>query len=336
MTSGDQRREKLSDLRRKTADLRGLADLRLVVVSDGPGAGGRLLQARTPSGLAIDIALDRGADLLRLSFRGHEIGWHSPVHAPHPWPPTDLEQGLGFLRGFDGFLVTCGLDHHGVAAETSADAFRYPLRKIQVHPLHGRIAAAKATLRRAAIDWDDEGIIVVEARLRQASVFGEVLDMERRYAISLDAPRLQLTDRVVNRGYRPTRHGMLYHFNIGYPMLDCGARLTGAGWPLAQCLDDGSAQPADDHVEIVDVGCSPAAAADGLSAIGLENRDLGIGLRLRYDPVALPVTALWRAFQSGIFALGLEPQTKFATLQAQEDRSYQLDVEIEEFCGVCE
>ena len=321
-------RDALPDLRRKSASLRGLADLRLVTLSDGPGTGGRLLQARTSSGLALDIALDRGADILRISFRGHQLGWHGPVQAPHPWPPAELEYGLGFLRGFDGFLVTCGLDHHGPATETSAEAFRYPLRKTQVHPLHGRIAGSKAALRRAVTDWD-EAAIIVETSVRQASVFGEVLDLERRYVISLDVPRLSIVDRVTNRGYRPARHGMLYHVNFGYPLLDRDARLTGPGWALAHCLDDGSAQPSDDHVEIVNEDASPPPAQDGRCTAGLENHDLGIGLKLRYDPTSLPVTALWRALQSGVFALGIEPQTLIGTLQAQEERVYRLDFEIE-------
>ncbi len=241
VTGPTRLRDALPDLRRKSTGLRGLADLRLVTLIDGPGAGGRLLQARTPSGLALDIALDRSADILRISFRGHELGWHSPVQAPHPWPPAELEHGLGFLRGFDGFLVTCGLDHHGPAAETSAEVLRYPL-------------------------------------------------------------------------------------------LDREARLTGPGWALAHCLDDGSAQPSDDHAEIVNEGASPTPAQDGRCAAGLENHGLGIGLKLRYDPAALPVTALWRAFQSGVFALGIEPQTLIGTLQAQEERVYRLDIEIEAIC----
>lgn len=88
--------EDLPALRRKSSGLKALADVRLATLGDGPGAGGRLLQARVPSGLALEIALDRGADLLRLSFRGHELGWHSAVEAPHPWPPAELEDGLGF------------------------------------------------------------------------------------------------------------------------------------------------------------------------------------------------------------------------------------------------
>lgn len=118
-------------------------------------------------------------------------------------------------------------------------------------------------------------------------------------------------------GYRPTRHGILYYANLGYPLLDQGARLTGPGWALSDRLDDGSAAPSDDHVEIMDAVPSPPAVDRGCCEAGLDNPGLGIGLRLRYDPSVLSTTALGRAFQPGVFALGIEPQTSIGTLQGK-------------------
>lgn len=307
---------------RRSAQGRGLADLRMVTVADGPGAGGRLVELRTPAGLGADIALDRGGDLLRLSWKGREVGWHSATMAPHPWPDADAEHGLGALRGFDGFLVTCGLDHHGPPSESSAAEARYPLRDVHVHPLHGRIATAKAELVEKRIDWA-EGRIIVELIARQATVFGEVLELARRYEVALEAGRMNLRDRVTNRGFRPARHGLLYHCNIGHPVLEEGTRLTGEGWALIDRLDAGAA-PLDDHVELVDVGPSPSAGRIGATGGG-------VAVTLGFDSGAMPVTALWRAFQSGTYALGLEPQTdlmnsKTAVLAAGETREYFLTI----------
>ncbi|MEM9011840.1 MAG: DUF4432 family protein [Pseudomonadota bacterium] len=318
-----------TDLRRRSLHLRALADIRLVEVIEGEGAGGRLLELRTPAGLALDLALDRGGDILRLAWKGTELGWHSATGAPQPWPSLDGEEGLGFLRGFDGFLVTCGLDHHGPAAETPADHFNYPLRRRNHHPLHGRIMASRAELLARRIDWQ-AGVIRVALRCQQASVFGEVLELSRQLSVSLEAPELTIEDEVQNLGFRPVRHGLLYHVNLGYPLLDAGSRLMGEGWELADRLDRGGAVPSDDHVEEVDVVPSPAAGQ-----IGLRNPDLGLGLMLDFDPAHLPKTALWRAFQSGTFALGLEPQTEFGTdgagdmLAAGDRRSYRLGIRLQ-------
>ncbi|MEO0382591.1 MAG: aldose 1-epimerase family protein [Pseudomonadota bacterium] len=293
----------IKDIQRHSALMRGLADIRLVQGIEGSGAGGRLLEIRSPTGLSFDIALDRGGDILRLAWKGNELGWHSAVGGRTPWPTADTENGLGFLRGFDGFLVTCGLDHHGVPATSSADEFNYPLRSRNHHPLHGRIYSQPAELVTRHIDWT-AGEIVVCLTVRQASVFGEVLELERTITAGLQTPSLSLRDTVTNRSFRPTRHGILYHFNLGYPMLSPQTRLLGASWALAEKLDEVSAEPSDNHVEIVDVEASPA---DGV--LGVRNAKLGLAMMLRFDSQALPHTALWRAFQSGVYALGIEPQT---------------------------
>ena len=315
-----------TDIFRRTALGRGLADIRQVAIADGPGAGGRLIEVRTPSGLCADIALDRGGDLLRLSYKGAEIGWHSNTRAPCAWPDSEAEHGLGFLRGFDGFMVTCGLDHHGVPAETSADAFLYPLRDTNVHPLHGRIAAQKAEVLEKQIDWD-AGVISVKLRIQQASVFGEHLELLRTYRFSLSVAEIKITDRVTNRGFRPVRHGILYHFNAGFPFLNPQSRLTGKYWALSDKLDESGAEPSGDHIEVVLADIAPH---DGRVVL---TNGAGQVMKIQFDPDALPITALWKAFQSGTFALGLEPQTNLddrvrSHLAAGGQRDYHLNVSI--------
>lgn len=317
------------DLRRRSALLRSHADLRLLNIADGPASGARIVQARIPRGLAAEFALDRGADLFSLSFRGVEIGWHSAVDGITPWPDLEAEEGLGFLRGFDGFLVTCGLDHHGVAGTTPADDCCYPLRKRNHQSLHGRISATRAEMTEKVIDWDGSEIRL-RLILRQATVFGEVLELQRLWRISLDQPVIRLEDRVINRSFRPTRHGILYHLNLGAPFLGAELRLEASGWPLAAALDEDPPIPTDDHVEIVTTAASPS---DG--RVALQNRDLGLRLNLLYEPSTLPVLAMWRAYQSGVFALGIEPQTTFAdanaaTLASGERRDYGLAISMQE------
>jgi hypothetical protein len=297
--------EMLADLRRRSVHLRGLAEVRLVMLTDGPGAGSRLLEVRTPDGISADIALDRGGDLFRIGCRGTELGWRSAVDGATPWPVLDSEDGLGFMRGFDGFLVTCGLDHHGVATTTPATDFHYPLRQKNHHPLHGRIMASKAELVEKSIDWQ-AGVISIGLFVRQASVFGEVLELARTWTFSLTAPQFRLQDRVINRGFRPTRHGILYHINFGHPFLSEATRVLADHWPPADALAVDQITPDDAHVERVDAAPSPQSGC-----IEVTNGDLNIAVTIAYDSLRLPVTALWRAFQSGVYALAIEPQTIF-------------------------
>ena len=317
------------ELRRRSANLAGLARNELVECLDGPARGQRRLEIDTPSGLSATLVVDRSLDVLSLRLGGENVGWRGASGARHPVPDPEGERGLALMRSFDGFLVTCGLDHTGLPTVHGADYLKYPPRAETVHPLHGRLATSPVTLTGYGIDAAGAGCAWASAEVRQAGVFTEVLTLRRRIEIELGRPVLRVRDTVENEGYRPVPHQLLYHVNLGYPLLDADARLTGDGWELAHLLDgDGSAAvPSDDHEELVDVGATPA------DRFGLENAATGLACTLRTDPETLPVTAVWRAFQSGVFALGIEPQTgggdePLAMLGPGERRGYRLEVEL--------
>ena len=44
--------------------------------------------------------------------------------------------------------------------------------------------------------------------------------------VDVGGSALRISDKVVNVGFDPTSHMLLYHVNIGYPVLDEGARLV--------------------------------------------------------------------------------------------------------------
>ena len=315
------------ELRRRSANLAGLARNELVECLDGPARGQRRLEIDTPSGLSATLVVDRALDVLSLRLAGENVGWRGASGARHPVPDPEGERGLALMRSFDGLLVTCGLDHTGLPTVHDADYLKYPPRARTVHPLHGRLASSPVTLTGYGIDAAGTGCAWASAEVRQAGVFTEVLVLRRRVEIELGRPVLRVRDEVANEGFRPVPHQLLYHVNLGYPLLDAESRLTGEGWELAHLLDDAPAVPSDDHAELVDVGATP----DG--EFGLANAATGLRCALRTDAARLPVTAVWRAFQSGVFALGIEPQTgggdePLATLAPGERRTYRLDVEL--------
>lgn len=300
----------IDELRRKTADLRGLGDIRLVALEDGPGRGKRLLLCRNASGIELEISVDRGFDISGLRWRGYNVGWNSPVGAGVPATALDAEGGLGLLRSFDGFLVTCGLDHYGVPSIGSASHFDYPLREWIHRPLHGRISAVCASLRGYGLDPNcEQPFIWCEADLRQASLFAEVLLLRRRLEIPLFEPLIRMHDTVTNAGWKPARHVILYHFNLGYPLVDSASVLRGDFGP--DVLKAFAAAPpveTADAVESFEVNMVNGDLA-GWAHAGLYNPELdgGVALDIAYSSAALPGLGLWRAYQSGIFAVGLEP-----------------------------
>ncbi len=95
--------------------------------------------------LGVEILPTRGMSLWRGSFRGNRLGWDSPVRDGPVHPSfVRLEErgGLGWLDGFDEWMVRCGLAHNGAPFELfdppSRDPAAPPPRRT-IHPLHGRI-----------------------------------------------------------------------------------------------------------------------------------------------------------------------------------------------------
>lgn len=322
------------DLLKRTPDLRSVADVRLMTLEDGAGRGQRMLVARNGVGLGFEVAVDRGFDISALSMRGINIGWHSPTQMPFPPSDPDAEGGWAFLRNFDGFMVTCGLDHFSRPREVDVGHYNHPHLKTMTPPLHGRISTSRAKISTYGVDHDT-GLVTCEGVIRQASVFGEALELRRKISLPAFETRLVIEDTVFNRGFRPTRHGVLYHLNFGYPFLDETLEFDGLPAALAAALGRDKPMPTDDYGEHVDNVESRDLAASGVS---LTNSTAGLGVNLKFGRETLPRFAVWRAYQSGIFALGLEPKTEPAEerpmLAPGERREYRLELSLNSLTSV--
>jgi len=295
-----------ADLMAKSSGGRGLAALRLVTLEDGATRGQRVLELRTANGLEAEIAVDRGFDISALRYRGVNIGWVGPTDHPAAIDP-ESDGGLGLLRSFQGFLVTCGLDHHGLPVSGPADHFQYPNRTTAHYPLHGRVSGMSAILERRTIDFDAvEPEIVCAGIVRQSVLFGEVLELRRIVRMPIFGSSIRIEDSVTNRGSTPARHGILYHLNLGYPLLDATSIIGGVDPSVAATFND---NPPRHHPSAVETFQLTEPMDAQTAVLTLSNPRLGLELAITYDPAALPGLGLWRAEQSGIFALGIEPHT---------------------------
>ena len=314
----------LSQLRleERTGAFQQVAGIEVVEIADGPERGVRVLEMRNGAGIGCRIALDRGFDLLMAEYRGIPIGWRSPTGARHPGLASVEEgRGWGFLRSFTGLLATCGLDHALAPATSSAARYIYPGFDAVDYGLHGRVSQTPARLLGYGRRWDgDRCWLWAEGVVEQAAVFGEYLALIRRIELPVGGTEISIEDRVENRGFRPTPHMLLYHFNFGWPLLDEGAELLAPIRAIVHAVHEPAAQatgyriqgpPRADFREQVyqhDV----AAGADGMASALLLNPKLGdggLGVRLDYDRNALPCLIEWQCLQSGLYVLGIEPST---------------------------
>jgi Domain of unknown function (DUF4432) len=306
----------------RTGALAQLAGVELLEYADGPERGVRVLDVRTGAGLGFRVAVDRGFDLLSADYHGVPIGWRSPTGPRHPaLASVEDNRGWGFLRSFTGLLATCGLDHALAPATASVARYIYPGFTESDYPLHGRASQIPARLLSYGERWEGDACTLwAEGEVAQAAVFGENLVLTRRIEAELGGTTITVDDRVENRGFRPTPHMLLYHYNFGWPLLDEGAELLVPGRAIVHAVHrDLRAQgvghriqgpPRADFSEQVyehDVVAGP----DGMASAALLNPALGagLGIRLDYDRAALPCLIEWQCLQSGLYVLGIEPST---------------------------
>lgn len=299
-----------------------VAGVRLMTLADGAERGQRLLEFRTGSGLRFTVMIERGFDIGECEHRGRAIGWQSPAGFPHPHlADAEAEGGLGWLRAASGLLVTCGLDQI-LSGETSPAAhFDYPGRPSVTTTLHGRVSMLPARLCGYGEAWDgDDCTLWCEGIVQQTALFGENLHLLRRIEADLGGNEIRLRDRVINRGFSPTPHMYLYHVNLGYPLLDEGARY------IAPIVDTIWAAHAGAEYRRQGVGYRQMPAPRypfreqvwqhrmqpddaGRVRVALLNDRLALGFMLETKAAQFPCHFQWQNLRAGYYALGIEPAT---------------------------
>lgn len=294
----------IHSLRRMLTHDAQLARVDQFVATNGEAAGDRVIQGGSLGGLHFTIHPDRGLDLGQLSFAGCPLGWVGPSGFPaaNRFQP-DGEDGLGILRAFSGFLVTCGYDYFGAAANGPADHFGYVLRDKQSYPVHGRAWTLPATIEVCRLDWNNpEPAIQIEGTLDQRTLLGEQIQNRRQFRFPIGRPVLELVDRITNVGHRPVPHRILYHINLGFPLIDEGTRIDG----LPDHTDFPTPLPAieenqDERVRLIPrPDCSPTITV---------HRDANPPLSLALDFLTDNLTHViqWWNRYHGMNVVGIEP-----------------------------
>lgn len=187
----------------------GIEEHRLV---GGKGDGMRLLLVRNGLGLEMTVSLDRAADISRLSFEGMNMNYFSPCG--YVAPAYYDSAGTGWLNSFTaGFLTTCGLEAVGSSCRDMG----------QDLPMHGSIGnhPAEQICYGQEDDW-----LVIQGVITDETIFVRKLRLLRTLRISLKENVFEIDDTVENTGSKTEPVEILYHMNVGYPLLDEDSVLT--------------------------------------------------------------------------------------------------------------
>jgi len=188
--------------------------------ADGKAKGVSTLRVRTAQGLEFWVLPDKGMDICEATFLGRSLSWHSPTGITHP--AYYSSRGAEWLESFAGGLVcTCGLSTAGAASEDAG-------QKLGVHGSIGNTPAEQVNWTEK---WDGEDcFLTISGKVREASVWGTNLLLERTITTSLQSSTITLHDSVENQGLADSPLMLLYHCNFGFPLLTERSRKIWLYW----------------------------------------------------------------------------------------------------------
>ena len=312
------------------SQLCGVEEVRLV---GGKGDGMRLLQLRNGAGLEMTVSADRCGDISRLIFKGDNMGYFSACGYAAPSYYDD--KGAGFLKNFTaGFLTTCGLAAVGSPCTDGGEDL----------PLHGTIGNTPCE----RIWWDeDEENICIHAIVNDGAIFSRKLMLNRTITCSKLSNTFRITDTVENQGDTVSPLMLLYHMNMGYPLLS-EASVVEIPSVAVKPRNAHSAKDLDTWHKML----PPTPAFEeqcyfhsfaGKGTASIYNPDINKGLTVSFDTDKLDHFTQWKMMGCRDYVLGLEPgnchpdgrdvmckEGKLKFLQPGESITYEVTVSLYE------
>lgn len=277
------------------------------VHAEGKAKGTSTLRVRTAPGLELWVVPDRGMDIYEANFQGRSLSWHSPTGMVHPSFYTN--RGTEWLKTFaGGLLTTCGLTTVGVPSSDNGESLG----------LHGSISNTPAENVSWSENWEgDDCIFTISGKVREVSVHGPNLLLERTISTSLNSASFAISDLIENQGFKDTPLMVLYHFNFGFPLLTQNSQIY-APSRKAEPIDELSSRSLDEwnsfgvpHMgqgERVYFHEMEKNSAGKVSVVLVSDRENPcFGICLSYDATALPQFIEWKMTGTNHFVLGLEP-----------------------------
>jgi len=281
--------------------------------------------------LSFTVIPTRGMGIWKGEFKGLPLGWESPVKSPvHPhYINLEARGGLGWLDGFNEWVVRCGLGSLGAPGiDTIID--NMGRRREVMLTLHGRIANIPASEVKCRVYLEPSVKLSVEGVVYERSMFGPNLKMTTEISTTPNSNTLKITDRIENLKSTPDEMQILYHCNYGVPLLEDGARLVAPFHKVAP-RDERAAEgiesfdefgpPESGFVEQV-YFCKLVGDGRGYTKAALLNRDRTRAASISFSLSELPYFTVWKntnSLEEG-YVMGLEPGTSFPNHKSFERR----------------
>ncbi len=272
--------------------------------------------------LQFTVVPTRGMSVLRVQCGDLRLGWDSPVKEIVNPSHMDLQSrgGLGWLEGFNEWMVRCGLESNGhpgtdkfinnVGDEATMDL-----------TLHGKIGNIPASEVEIVVDREPPYRIRIRGRVDERMFYGPKLELWTEISTVPGSNELRISDTVTNRGEYEQEFELLYHTNFGRPLLEEGAqflapiaRITPFNEHAAKSIAQHATYAAPTRGFIEQVYCiRPLADARGRTEILLQNKARDRGVSMAWALKDLPYLTQWKNTPPELegYVTGVEPGTNF-------------------------
>jgi len=299
------------EIKKYAGQIDQIAGIQTSILQDGKAFPSRSVFVYTGSGLEFSVYLDRCMDISHASYKGIPLGWRSTPGdvAPFYYEP----EGIRWLRSyFGGLLTTCGVTNVGPPCERS---------ELTGEGLHGRISSTPAEDICVEKKWiSGKYVLSLKGKMRQTALFAENIIVERKIETYLGANYFKITDTITNEGFRKTPFMILYHCNIGWPVVCKKAKVcipAKRTIPRDEIAKQGKdawyeiTPPEENYQERVyfhDV----KTQKNGEVIIGVYNAEQELeqnfyGVYIKYKKAQLPKLVQWKMLGTGEYVIGLEP-----------------------------
>ena len=272
--------------------------------------------------LQFTVIPTRGMGVREVRCGDVRLGWDSPVkEIVHPQHiALQSRGGLGWLEGFNEWMVRCGLESNGHPGtdkfiNNTGDEATMELT------LHGKIGNIPASEVEVLVDREPPYRIRIRGRVDERMFYGPKLELQTEISTVPGSSEFRITDVVTNRGEYEQEFELLYHANYGRPLLEAGAtflapiaRLTPFNAHAAKSVDTYSTYSAPTPGFIEQVYClRPIAGTDGRTLILLRNKAQDRAVSMTWAVKELPYLTQWKNTPPDLegYVTGLEPGTNF-------------------------
>ena len=270
----------------KISNFNQIATIRRYVLTEGREKGLEVLDCDNGN-IRFLVNVSKACDIMQVYHKGKNVSFISKNGF--------MKRELPFINRFEGgMLYTCGLNSVGERAG---------------YELHGTLHNTPAEIVRAICD--EKGILV-EAIICDTQLFGKNLLLKRSIFSEINGKSIVLKDTLVNKGYQEERYCLLYHINLGYPMLDEGAKIVA---DVKSFISRTEFAKQSELTMYTMTNCVPNQEETCYfltlksPKISLVNEKIEKKFTISYSRESLPFFVVWKSMASGDYALGLEPST---------------------------